>query len=162
MAKMQVKGLDEYAIKVRKLSRNSQAIIKKAVYNGAAVVANTVKKGLQDIPVENGYGTKEKPLRGISRKQKSDLIRSMGLAPIQNFKNKGYINTKLGWDGYGSIPTKTYPKGVPNQLLMRSVESGTSFRKKTPVVRRAVNRAKPLSIKKMSETVDEELRKEFG
>lgn len=158
----QIKGLDEYAIKVRRLSRNSQEIIKKAVYNGADVVADAVKSALRGLPVENGYGTKEKPLRGVSQRQKSDLIKSMGLAPIQNFKNKGYINTKLGWDGYGSVPTKKYPRGVPNQLLMRSVESGTSFRQKTPVVRKAVNGARKTSIKRMSETVDDELRKEFS
>lgn len=156
----QIKGLDEYAIKVRRLSQNSQAIIKKAVYNGADVVADAVKNGLRGLPVENGYGTKEKPLRGISRKQKSDLIESMGLAPMKT--KDGYINTKVGWDGYGSIPTKKYPKGVPNQLLMRSVESGTSFREKTPVVRKSVNRARKLATKRMSETVDDELRKEFS
>lgn len=161
MARMQVKGLDEYAIKVRRLSNNSQTIIKKAVYDGAAVVADAVKNGLRGLPVENGYGTEENPLRGVSRRQKSDLIESMGLAPMQDFKGGGYINTKLGWDGYGSVPTKSYPRGIPNQLLMRSVESGTSFRKKTPVVRKAVNKARKPSIKKMSETIDEELRKEF-
>lgn len=159
MAKIQVKGLDEYANKVRKLSKNSTRIIKRGVYNGAAVVANEVKGGLQSLPVDNSYGTAENPVNGVSRRQKSDLIKSMGLAEMRD--SNGYINTKLGFDGYGSIPTKTYPQGVPNQLLMRSVESGTSFRKKNPVVRRSVNKAKERAIKRMAETVDDELRKEF-
>lgn len=159
MAKMQVKGLDEYSEKVRRLSKNSTRIIKRGIYNGAAVVANEVKKGLQSLPVDNRYGTAENPVNGVSRRQKSDLIKSMGLSEMR--ESNGYINTKLGWDGYGSTPTKTYPQGVPNQMLMRSVESGTTFRKKNPVVRRSVNKSKERAIKKMAETVDEELRKEF-
>lgn len=161
MAKMQVRGLDEYTAKIRKLSRNSNIIIERGVYVGAGVVADAVKSGLQSLPVQNGFGTPENKLTGISRRQKSDLIKSMGLAPIKHEAN-GYINTKLGWDGYGSIPTKKYPKGVPNQLLMRSVESGTSFRKKTPVIRKSVNRVKEAAVREMAVKVDNELRKEFS
>ena len=160
MARMQVRGIDEYSSKIRKLSRNSNRIIERGIYVGAGIVANSVKRGLQNLPVENGFGTEENKLTGVSRRQKSDLIKSMGLAPIKHQAN-GYINTKVGWDGYGSIPTKTYPKGVPNQLLMRSVESGTSFRKKTPVIRKSVNRVKETAVKEMAAVVDEELRKEF-
>ena len=69
--------------------------------------------------------------------------------------------TKLGFDGYGSIPTRKYPKGVPNQMLMRSIESGTSFRKKNAVVRKSVNGARKKAVKTMGETIDEELRKEI-
>lgn len=160
MARMQVKGLDEYSEKIRKLSKDSNYIIEKSVYNGAGVVANAIKKGLQDLPIDNRFGTTENKLHGVSRRQKSDLIDSMGLAPIEH-NISGYVNTKVGWDGYGSTPTNKYPKGVPNQLLMRSVESGTSFRKKTPVVRRAVNSVREKAVNKMAETVDDELRKEF-
>lgn len=160
MARMQVRGIDEYSSKIRKLSRNSNRIIERGIYVGAGIVANSVKRGLQNLLVENGFGTEENKLTGVSRRQKSDLIKSMGLAPIKHQAN-GYINTKVGWDGYGSIPTKTYPKGVPNQLLMRSVESGTSFRKKTPVIRKSVNRVKETAVKEMAAVVDEELRKEF-
>lgn len=161
MAKMQVRGLDEYTAKIRKLSRNSNIIIERGIYVGAGVVADAVKSGLQSLPVQNGFGTPENKLTGISRRQKSDLIKSMGLAPIKHQAN-GYINTKLGWDGYGSIPTKKYPKGVPNQLLMRSVESGTSFRKKTPIIRKSVNRVKEAAVREMAVKVDDELRKEFS
>ena len=84
----------------------------------------------------------------------------MGLAPIQE-KELGYINTKLGFDGYGSVPTKSHPNGIPNTLLMRSIESGTSFRKKNAVVRRSVNQAKASAVKAMADTIDDELRKEI-
>lgn len=44
-------------------------------------------------------------------------------------------------------------------MLMRSVESGTSFRKKHPVVRPAVTRSRKQAQAKMGETIDEEIAK---
>ena len=159
MAYVKVKGLDEYAEKVQRLS-------KRAVYKGGGVVADAVKKGLGDIPIQEGpnglppYARRGEKLTGVSSRQKKDLIKSMGLAPIQE-KELGYINTKLGFDGYGSVPTKSHPNGIPNTLLMRSIESGTSFRKKNAVVRRSVNQAKASAVKAMADTIDDELRKEI-
>lgn len=164
--RLQVKGLDEYANKVKRLSKNEQVILKKAVFSGAAPVADATKAGLLSLPIQNDrnnyllppYAHGKKKIVGVSSRQKADLVASMGLAPIEN--QGGYINTKLGFDGYGSVPTKQWPNGIPNALLMRSVESGTSFRKKTPVISRAVNATKGIAISKMSETIDKELKKE--
>jgi len=166
MAYMKVKGLDEYAEKVQRLSRNADKIMRRAVYKGGGVVADAVKKGLGDIPIQEGpnglppYARRGEKLMGVSSRQKKDLIKSMGLAHIQE-KELGYINTKLGFDGYGSVPTKSHPNGIPNTLLMRSIESGTSFRKKNAVVRRSVNQAKASAVKAMADTIDDELRKEI-
>ena len=38
------------------------------------------------------------------------------------------------------MKTKRYPNGVPNQMLMRAVEGGTSFRRKTLVVRKSARK----------------------
>lgn len=152
MAKITVKGLDEYAARIGKLYKESERIAKEAVYEGAEVVADSIKSGLKSIPTSNERGTKEKPVEGITGRQKADLINAFGLAPIEN--KDGYIQTKAGFDGYGRTPSKKYPKGLPNALLMRSVESGTSFRKKTPVIRKAVNKSRKQSIQKMGEVVD--------
>ncbi len=159
MAKIDVKGLDEYMNRLWALQEHTEEVTKRAVYAGANVVADAVKKALNTIPIQEGdnglpeMGTPENPLTGISRKQKADLMDSFGLAPIQEFK-KGYISTKAGWDGYGNMKTKKYPQGVPNQMLMRSIESGTTFRKKNPVVRKAVNKVRKGSIKAMGEEID--------
>lgn len=166
MAYLQVKGLDEYTKKVKKLSDNSEEIIKRAVYKGAGTVADAVKQGINGLPIQQRsdgrpyFARKGEQLTGVTASQKKDLTKSMGLAPIQEMK-LGYINTKLGFDGYGSTPTKQYPRGVPNQLLMRGIESGTYFRKKNAVVRRSVNKSRKLAQKNMADTIDEELRKEF-
>ena len=166
MAVLQVKGLDEYVKKIKTLSKNADSIMKSVVYDGGAVIADAVKAGLKELPVEEGenglpvFGTQEAPITGVSRVQKGDLIDSMGHAPIQEFK-QGYISTKLGWDGYSKMRTRKYPKGVPNQLLMRSVENGTSFRKKNPIVRKSVAKARKAAIEAMTTRAEKEIKEEF-
>lgn len=165
MAKIDFKGIDEYADRLSILFKDSEEMIKKAVYAGAALVADEIKQGLQEIPIEEGpdglppVGTADNPLKGVSRRQKADLIQGFGLAPME--EDNGYINTKAGFDGYGSVKTKKYPKGVPNAMLMRSIESGTSFRKKHPVIRKACTRARKKAEEAMKQAVEEELKKIF-
>lgn len=163
MAKIDFKGIDDYANALGKLWKDSEEIIKKAVYDGAEIVADEIKKGLNDIPIQEGdnglppFAKDGEMLDGISRRQKADLIKGFGLAPMEN--KSDYINTKAGFDGYGSVKTKKYPKGLPNALLMRSVESGTTFRKKHPVIRTAVNRSRKRANEKMDETINSEIEK---
>ena len=163
MAKIEFKGIDEYAKVLSTLEDESEEIIKSAVYKGAALVADEIKKGIKGLPIEEGdnglppMGDSQHKLTGVSRRQKADLIDSFGLAPIQN--DNDYIQTKAGVDGYGSIPTKKYPSGVPNVMLMRSIESGTSFRQKNPIFRKATNRAKKRAQEIMGKEVDEQIEK---
>ena len=125
MAEMRIKGLDEYVLALESLSNNSEKILKKSVYKGAGIVADAIKSELRSLPIDNSFGSEENLIRGLSNRQKSDLINSMGISPIEH--DGDYINAKVGFDDYGSIPTKKYPKGVPNQMLARSVNSGNSF-----------------------------------
>lgn len=155
MAKIGFKGIDEYAKRLGILWKEERGILEEAVYKGAEVVADEIKKGLQSIPTDEGIGTPENPITGVSKRQKADLINGFGLAPIEN--TDGYVNTKAGFDGYGSIKTKKYPKGQPITMLARSIESGTSFRNKTPVIRQATNRARKKAQGAMDQVVQEKI-----
>lgn len=163
MAKIDFKGIEEYSKMLENLFGDTEKVVRKAVYEGAAIVADEIKAGLKSLPIEEGdnglppVGTPEHKISGVSRRQKGDLIDSFGLAPIEN--DGGYIQTKAGVNGYGSIPTAKYPKGVPNATLMRSIESGTSFRNANPVFRKAVNRSRKRCEQKMAETIDKEIEK---
>lgn len=147
------KGLDEYALRLSRLESECEGATKQAVYAGAAVVADAIKSEMKGLPIDNKHGTSSNKVNGVTPRQKSDLINGFGLAPMEN--KSGYIQTKAGFNGYGSTPTAKYPKGVPNQILARSVNSGSSFRTKNAFVRRAVNRTKQPSIKAMGNKIDE-------
>lgn len=166
MAKMSVEGLEEYSLRLSKMGDTSEEMTKKAVWQGAEVVADAIKNGLKGIPIQEGknglppIGTENEKLHGITRRQKADLTDSFGLAPMK--EDRGYIQTKAGFDGYGSVKTKKYPKGVPNAVLMRSIESGTSFREKKPVIRTAVNKSRKQAEEEMQKSIDESCKKIFG
>ena len=69
MAVLQIKGLDEYAKKIKTLSKNADSVMKRVVYDGGAVIADAVKAGLKELPVEETLLTvwDLHPYRNLSR-----------------------------------------------------------------------------------------------
>lgn len=135
--------------------------IKKAVAAGAAVVADQIKANLEALPEEEFRKLGEGEIfRGLPAGQKKDLVDSFGLTPIEKDK-RGFIHTKAGFDGYGSFPTNAYPQGVPNQLLARSAESGSSVRQKTPFVEPAVKETRKEAVETMNDVLEDEFKSIF-
>lgn len=137
MAKMTIRGLDEYALKLSKLGADASKIAKKVVMAGANPVADEIRKNL------------EKNLSG-SKYSTGDLLDSFGIAP-PGVDRQGNTNTKIGFEGYDR-------KGVPNALKARAMESGTSTQPKRPFVRPAVLKMKKKAIDEMGKTLDSEIK----
>lgn len=157
LAKFAFKAGDEYAMKLSKLASDYDEIAKKAIYEGAKVVADRIKINIRSLPTDTFRYLKEGEIfKGVPDSQKSDLIESFGITPID--RDREGWNAKMGFDGYGSIPTQKYPLGLPNQLLARSIESGSSVRKKAPFVRPAVNAMKKEAIDRMNHVIEEETK----
>ena len=132
--------------------------LEKAVTAGAAVVADQIKANLEALPEEEFRKLGEGEIfHGIPTGQKRDLVDSFGLTPIEKDKY-GFIHTKAGFDGYGSFPTKEYPEGVPNQLMARAVESGSSVRQKTPFVEPAVKATRKEAVETMNAVIEDEFK----
>jgi HK97 gp10 family phage protein len=159
MARMTIYGLDELAVDIAKLGEMSNKIAKDVVMAGAQPVADEIRADLRSLPVDKPrYLESGDEYNVVTKFQLKDLDDSLGITPpdVDRFGN---VNTKVGFDGYGSYPTEQYPKGLPNQLLARAVESGSSVRKKTPFIRPAVNRSKKRAIEAMRKKYDEEIKK---
>ena len=136
MARMAFKSGDEFALKLSRLAADSDRVAKKAIYAGAKVVADEIKKNLEGV---------------LSPEATGDLVDSFGITPIKQDRD-GNWNAKLGFDGYDR-------NGVPNQLKARALESGTSKQPKRPFVRPAVNRTRKKAQEEMARIVDEETSK---
>lgn len=157
MAKMTIKGTDELELKLSQLGKMSTKIAKDVVMAGAQPVADEIRRGLQSLPVDELKQLKSGEKFNISPYgELKDLADSLGIAP-PDVDGAGNVNTKIGFGGYGSYPTKKYPKGVPNKLVARSIESGSSVRQKKPFVRTAVNRSKKKSLEEMQKKCDKEI-----
>lgn len=163
MPRITFSGQSEYFEKLQQLDQvfSKDETLERAVAAGAAPVADKIRDNLEGIPaVEFRKLQPGQMIAGLTKSEKKDLEDSFGLAPISRDKH-GFVHTKAGFDGYGSFPTNTYPQGVPNALVARAVESGSSVREKSPFVRPAVNATRKESIAAMENVVDDELKKIF-
>lgn len=153
MAKIRFRGLDEYERKLSKLSTGISKIAEQAVFQGANVVADEIHKSIEALPIVHGYGTEAHPLPGgVTGTQKAGLLDGFGISKMQN--DDGFVNVKLGFNGYNDIKTKSYPAGQPNVLVARGTESGTSWKQKYPFVRPAVSRVTKSAEKVMIYTIE--------
>lgn len=166
MAKMILsKDSEKYVSMLQKLSENSDVYIGKAIYLGAGVVADEIKKNIHSLPIlKPGIrGSETDPIDGVTSVQKEGLIESMGIAKLKN--ENGFYNVKVGFDGYNRSISLRAKKAKwkntkqANSMIARSVESGTSFRKKHPFVAPAVKKTQKAAEEKIKMTLETEIEK---
>ena len=133
MATIRFSGIDAYREQLQRLEQNSEEILKRAVYDGAAIVADEVRQRLHAVLSPDATG---------------QLESSLGISKIQN--DQGYVNARIGFDGYDS-------KGVPNQLKANVLESGSTRQPKRPFMRPAVNASRRPAEEKMKQVVEQEI-----
>jgi phage protein, HK97 gp10 family len=156
MAKLEFTGIDEYLKQLNTLSDKGVGLCKRAVYDGAAVVAQAVQAEVNSLPVTDHNPEKGETLTVLSY-ERDGLLEGLGISKIKD--DSGYINTKVGFDGYNRLRSKKYPNGHPNQMIARSIESGTSFRRKNPFMSRAIRAAKAKAIAAMDARFSEDIDK---
>lgn len=161
MAKLIVgTGIETYLGQLTNLEFQSPHIAGRAVYEGAKIVTDAVRSGIQGLPVQDtDYRGKARPgmVRGVTATQKQGLLDGLGIATMRC--EGSFWNVKTGMDGYNSNRTRKYPNGQPNAMIARSIESGTSFRQKTPFIAPAVRKTKAAAEAKMAQICNEEISK---
>lgn len=145
------KGMDTYLKRLGNLSVSAPEVVGEAIYYGADIVADAIKKNIDALPVDDRQYV-DGPRNGLRTVQKKGLYSSFGIAKLRN--DNGYVNVKAGFDGYNKLVTTKYPMGQPNAMIARTIESGNSFTKKHPFVAPAVKATKDTAEKKMAEIVD--------
>lgn len=154
MATIQFKRGDEYLAKIARLEASLKSqVLGEAIYGAAGIVADEIRSSLERVPTDEGYGTRESPTQGPTAYQVRGLADSLGIASMQD-DGTGYLNVKIGFDGYNGIKTQRWPNGQPNQMVARSVESGTTWMKKNPFVRKAVTASRKRAVEYMKDSVD--------
>ena len=147
MAKFYVgKGIDEYVAQLGILDAETDNTVGKAIYKGAAIVADAVRSELQSVPLTTGF----------DEKQKEGLLKSLGIAPKK--VDGSYVNVKIGFDGYNDKKTRSFPNGQPNAMIARAVDSGTSFSRKNAFMSRAVRKTKDKAEEEMKIVIDQSIR----
>lgn len=149
-------GLDEIADMLGKVNEDSQSIAALALYKGAGVIADSVSKGargLRTAPFKYAKGGEQ---RELSPEEKQVLVENGSIGIAKFGKNGLTVETSVGYNqsGYADVnfthmrskSRTNYKKGTQNQkpigVIANSVNSGTSFMKKQPFIRKAVSQSK--------------------
>ncbi|MEG1619251.1 MAG: hypothetical protein RR335_06755 [Eubacterium sp.] len=145
----------KFEVALDRYSTDCTEIAKEAIYEGAKIVADEMKNEINKIPRDRyRYLKKGEKYNVAPEGEKKDLKESFGITKMK--EDMMSWNVKIGFDGYGKYKTKKYPNGVPNQLIARAIESGSSVRGKYPFVRNTIKRKKREVVKKMDDVIEKE------
>ena len=164
-------GADELLRKMDRLPDKAAKIAAEALYEGADVMADAVSRAVQGIATEEFHYAKGGETRMPSPEEKAIVMNQRrGISKFKN--NGTVISTKVGVssDGYSKITwnhaksgTRTkYKIGLggkatgsqsqegkssglsakPVAVIINSIEHGTSFMKKQPFMRKAIQQTK--------------------
>ena len=146
------KGLNEYVKKLEALSNsfNAEVCVENAVTEGSKVVSEMTLDALNKLPVDDRkWATEENKRQGLRSYEKKDLIASWGITPL--WVKNNYVDRKTGVDrGYNR-------NGMANVVIARSLEKGTSFMVKNPVISRASRKARKPCLNAMQESLNRDI-----
>lgn len=152
MPKMTIKGMDELISRLERMTTRPEGIVKRALYAGAGVMADALQGALASIPTDEGYGTDQKPLAGITPEEKAELVGSMGISRMDT--RDAQVTVSIGFKGRNA-------DGKRNSTIMKRVESGTSYMKKTPTIRPTINRTQAAVTAAMQAQFEKDLKENF-
>lgn len=112
MARFEFRGIEKYINKLdtfRLVTKDS--VIARTTYAGAAVVADAVRKSIEALPVGSGRSEDGGLIDTVTAAQKRGLLDGFGISPMRD--DNGFINVKLGFDGYNATRTKSIREGSP-------------------------------------------------
>ena len=151
-ARVTTNAINEYLQIIRSLGENADDVVKKAVYEGSAIIANQVSANISAIPIDESWGTESHPKNGITAVEKAGLQDSFGIADMQD--DNGFINTLIGFQqpDYNA-------NGKANIMIARATQSGTSFSKKIPFFANALRATRGRARERMVQVAEEEFKK---
>ena len=157
MATIKFKKGEEYMAKIAKLEALTRdKVCGTAIYGAADIVADEIRSQLQKVPTDESWGSSGDPTEGPRKAQKKGLYDSLGIASMQD-NGTGFLNVKIGFDGYNELKSARWPKGQPNQMVARSVERGTSYMKSHKFVKKAMSKSRKRALDYMKESVDKSI-----
>ena len=151
MAKIEFVGIDEYLEKLNKVGDKTTGLCKRALYDGAAVLADAVRSEVQALPVTD---RNTEPQQVLSY-ERDGLLAGLGIAKMKD--DGGVVSTRVDFDGYNRLKSKTYPNGHPNSMIARAINSGTSKRPKNPFMNRATRAARAKAEAAMAARMDADI-----
>ena len=151
---MKVDGMAEISELLGKMEDEAPKVAARALYEGAGIMADEIRKGADTI--KTGQGSDRSEARYATPEEKEIVLKAAaGIAKFN--KNGTEVDTSVGFRnaGYAQLNGKT----VPVPLIVNSINSGTSFMHKQPFIRKAANKAAPKAMQAMRDSIEESFEK---
>ena len=148
--KMTVDGLTEFNGILDKLDKAAPAVASQALYEGAGVMADEIKKGAASIKTAPFHYARE-GTRLPSPEEKAIVeAASAGIAKFD--KGADSVDTSVGYRNAGYAMLGNKEKPIPQ--IVNAINSGTSFMQKQPFVRKAAKNGQNKAIQAMKDKID--------
>lgn len=156
MAKFQFENIDELVAEYKALGNDTDEMVRRAVYEGAKVVADGIKSALENLPVDDSRHPVDEMRTSITTIQKKGLVDSMGISKMRD--DEGFINVRIGVSGRNKLKTRYNPSGQPNAQVARALERGTSYMPKNPVFSKTAKEMKKACEQAMQDSLDRDVK----
>ena len=147
---LKVDGMAEISDLLGKLEEAAPAVAAQAVYEGAGIVADAVRKGAESIKTEPLHHLKHG--RRYPTPEEKQIIIDAGIGIAKFDKNGTEVDTSVGYRNAGYAELNGKVKPIP--VIVNAVNSGTSFMVKQPFIRQAARTAGNKATQKMKEKID--------
>lgn len=149
---MKIDGMAEISELLGKLEERAPAVASGALYEGAGVMADEIRKGAETIKTEPFKYT-QNGTRMPSPEEK-EIVQTAAAGIAKFNKNGTEVDTSVGFRnaGYAELAGKL----VPIPKIVNAINSGTSFMRKQPFVRRAASKATPKALEAMRKKIEAE------
>ena len=151
---MKTEGLAELSEMLSQLGEEAPGIAAGSLYEGAGMMADALNAGAETIKTEPFHyvAVPGAVMRLPSPEEKAIVVEAAaGIAKFN--KNGTEVDTSVGFRnaGYATLNGKT----VPIPKIVNAINSGTSFMKKQPFVRKSASKATPKVLAKMKQYIEE-------
>jgi hypothetical protein len=158
LAKNFVFDAQSYLDELKQMQDAIVPICKMGLYDGARAALDAVLAEIDNIP-DRRY-TNSGMARGLTKSDKDDLRAGLGISRMRDVD--GQVSVKIGFDGYGSHRTPTWPNGVPVAMIARAICRGTSWLEKYDFISKAIRKSRAQIESGIANRIDSQIQKTIG
>ena len=149
---MEIDGMAEVSEMLTKLEEDAPKIAAKALYEGAGIMADEIKKGAESIrtaPFKYARGGTRLP-----SPEEKEIVMQAGVGIAKFNKEGAEVDTSVGYRNAGYADLNGKQKPIP--VIVNAINSGTSFMTKQPFVRKAASSGGKKAMEAMKTAIEAE------
>ena len=132
-------GIEEISRMLADLGDQAESVAARCLYEGAGVMADEIQLQAQGIQTAPFAGKTPEGTERLPSPEEKQIILDAGVGIAKFDKNGSEVNTSVGYNGAGYAEPKwhTSRSQIAVGQVANAVNSGTSFMRKQPFIRRA-------------------------